>query len=76
MSDRSLIFNAKGDQVGYIEDNSAFDLTGRERCTYARATGNLYDLNGDKIVGHISAYPGYLISYLVNRVVKSIVTAL
>jgi hypothetical protein len=54
MSDRSLIFNAKGAQVGYIEDNSAFDLTGRERCTYARATGNLYDLNGDKIVGHIS----------------------
>jgi hypothetical protein len=54
MSDRSLIFNAKGAQVGYIEGNRAFDLTGRERCNYAGATGNLYDLNGDKIVGHIS----------------------
>jgi hypothetical protein len=54
MSDRSLIFNARGAQIGYIEGDRAFDLTGRERCNYARATGNLWDLNGEKIVGHIS----------------------
>jgi hypothetical protein len=54
MSDRSLIFNAKGAQVGYIEGSRAFDLRGRERCKYARATGNLYDLKGEKIVGYIS----------------------
>ena len=28
MSDRSLIFNAKGAQLGYIEADRAFDLTG------------------------------------------------
>ena len=54
MSDHSLIFNAKGAQVGYIEGNRAFDLTGRERCNCTRATGNLYDLKAEKIVGHIS----------------------
>jgi hypothetical protein len=54
MSDRSLIFNAKGAQVGYIEGSRAFDLKGRERCNYARATGNLYDLKSKKIVGYIS----------------------
>ena len=54
MSDRSLIFNAKGAQLGYIEADRAFDLTGRERCRYARATGNLSELNGEKIVGYVS----------------------
>jgi hypothetical protein len=54
MSDRSLIFNANGAQVGYIEGSRAFDLRGRERCNYARETGNLYDLKGEKIVGYIS----------------------
>ena len=54
MSDRSLIFNAKGAQIGYIEGERAFDLTGRQRCTYAPATGNLSELHGKKIVGHIS----------------------
>ena len=54
MSDRSLIFNAKGAQIGYIEGERAFDLTGRERCKYARATGNLSELNGEKIVGYVS----------------------
>jgi len=54
MPDRSLIFNAKGFQIGYIEDNRAFDLAGRERCNYARATGNLTEMNGKQIVGHIS----------------------
>jgi hypothetical protein len=54
MSDRSLIFNAKGAQIGYVEGSRAFDLRGRERCNYARATGNLTDLNGEKIVGYVS----------------------
>jgi hypothetical protein len=54
MSDRSLIFNTKGTQIGYIEGDRAFDLTGRERCNYARTTGNLSELNGKKIVGYIS----------------------
>jgi hypothetical protein len=54
MSDRSLIFNAKGAQIGYIEADRAFDLTGRERCKYARATGNLAELNSEKIVGYVS----------------------
>ena len=51
MSDRSLIFDAKGAQIAYIEGDRAFDLTGRERCKYARATGNLSELNGERIVG-------------------------
>jgi hypothetical protein len=54
MSDRSLIFNAKGAQIGYVEGSRAFDLRGRVRCNYARATGNLTDLNGEKIVGYVS----------------------
>jgi hypothetical protein len=54
MSDRSLIFNAKGAQIGYIEGSRAFDLRGRECCNYARTTGNLTDLTGEKIVGYIS----------------------
>ena len=37
ISDRSLIFNAKGAQIGYIEADRAFDLTGRERTSAARA---------------------------------------
>ena len=48
MSDRGLIFNAKGAQIGYIEADRAFDLTGRERCKYARATSNLSKLNSKK----------------------------
>jgi hypothetical protein len=54
MSDRSPIFNAKGVQIGYIEGDHAFDLAGRECCKYTRATGNLTEMNGKKIVGHIS----------------------
>ena len=54
MPDRSLIFNAKGNQIGYIEDHRVFDLTGRERCKYSGATGNLSELNGETIVGYVS----------------------
>jgi hypothetical protein len=38
MSDRSLIFNAKGVQIGYIEADRAFDLTGRVNTLEQRAT--------------------------------------
>ena len=54
MSDRSLIFNAKGVQIGYIEADRAFDLAGRELCKYARATGNLSELDSEKTIGHVS----------------------
>jgi hypothetical protein len=54
MSDRSLIFSTKGVQIGYIEGDRAFDLRGMERCKYARATGNLSELNSDKIIGYVS----------------------
>jgi len=54
MSDRSMIFNMNGVQIGYVEGDRAFDLSGRERCKYARTTGNLCELNGEKVVGHIS----------------------
>jgi hypothetical protein len=54
MSNRSLIFNAKGVQIGYIEADRAFDLTGKERCKYARATGNLSELDSEKTIGHVS----------------------
>ena len=54
MPDRSLIFNAKGNQIGYIEDHRVFDLAGRERCKYSGATGNLSELNSETIVGYVS----------------------
>jgi hypothetical protein len=32
--------------------NEAFDLSGRRRCVYTAETGNLYELDTDKIIGH------------------------
>jgi hypothetical protein len=54
MAERRLIFNAKGVQLGYLEDNVAFDLSGRQRCTYNGASGNLFDSNSKRVIGHIS----------------------
>lgn len=54
MAERRLIFNAKGFQLGYLEGNAVFDLSGRQRCNYTGATGNLGDLDSGKILGHIS----------------------
>jgi hypothetical protein len=54
MVERTLIFNTKGLQLGYIEGNAAFDLSGTQRCSYTGATGNLSDLNNGKVVGHVS----------------------
>ena len=54
MAERRLIFNAKGFQLGYLEGDAAFDLSGRRRCSYTGATGNLGDFDSGKILGHIS----------------------
>ncbi len=54
MPERSLIFDPKGFQLGYIENNLTFDLGGRQRCSYAKATGNLCDLNTGNVIGHVS----------------------
>jgi len=54
MSDRSPIFNGKGAQIGYLEGDRAFDLSGRERCSYSPSTGNLSELSDKRIVGYIA----------------------
>ena len=54
MAERRLIFNAKGFQLGYVEGDAAFDQSGRRRCSYTAATGNLGDFDSGKILGHIS----------------------
>jgi len=54
MAERRLIFNANGFQLGYVEGDAAFDLSGRRRCSYTGATGNLGDFDSGKILGHIS----------------------
>jgi hypothetical protein len=56
MAERSPIFSAKRDshRIGYIEGSEAFDLSGRRRCSYNEKTGNLYDPNSKKIIGHVS----------------------
>jgi hypothetical protein len=56
MADRTPIFGTKAakSQIGYIENGGAFDLSGRRRCNYNAATGNLSDLGTDQIVGYVS----------------------
>ena len=56
MAERSAIFSKNGGrpQIGYIEGNKAFDLLGRERCSFNAASGNLCDFDTGKIVGHVS----------------------
>ncbi len=56
MADRRPIFGPKGAraQIGYVEANEAFDLSGRLRCIYNAETGNLHDTNSGQIVGHVS----------------------
>jgi hypothetical protein len=56
MAERKPIFVNKGSltQIGYIEDNEAFDLSGTRRCIYHVETGNLCDFDTGKIVGHVS----------------------
>jgi hypothetical protein len=56
MADRIPIFGTKAakSQIGYIENGGAFDLSGRRRCNYNAATGNLSDPVTEKIVGYVS----------------------
>ena len=54
MAERRLIYNTKGVQLGYIVASAAFDLSGKERCSYTGTTGNLCDSNSGKVVGHVS----------------------
>jgi hypothetical protein len=54
MAERQLIYNAKGVQLGYLEGDVAFDLSGRQRCNYNGASGNLFDSSSERAIGHIS----------------------
>jgi hypothetical protein len=56
MADRTPIFGTKTakSQIGYIENGGAFDLSGRRRCNYNAATGNLCDPGTEKIIGYVS----------------------
>jgi hypothetical protein len=56
MVERSPIFAAKSDcdQIGFTEDDLAFDLSGKRCCKYDERSGNLCDLNNERVIGHIS----------------------
>jgi hypothetical protein len=56
MAERRPIFVNKGSlsPIAYIEGNEAFDLSGRRRCIYNAETGNLYEFDTEKIIGHVS----------------------
>jgi hypothetical protein len=56
MSGRSPIFSAKhvGQQIGYIEDDQAFDLFARRRAAYDCETGLLRDLTTQATVGYVT----------------------
>jgi hypothetical protein len=62
MAERNPIFKAKTDNqiIAYIEDTEVFDLMGTKRCNYNPITGNLVELNGRRIIGHVSL-TGYFI---------------
>ena len=62
MAERNPIFKAKTDNqiIAYIEDTEVFDLMGNKRCNYNPITGNLVELNGRRIIGHVSL-KGYFI---------------
>jgi hypothetical protein len=56
MVERNPILKAKTDNqmIAYIEDTEVFDLMGNKRCTYNPVTGNLVELNGRRVIGHVS----------------------
>ena len=62
MAERRPIFDPKGArrQIGYIEANEAFDLSGGKRCNYDAETGNLHDSNSCRIVGHVSLHGNFV----------------
>ena len=63
MADRTPIFGTKAakSQIGYIENGGAFDLSGRRRCNYNAATGNLSDPVTEKLVGYVSLDGNFVI---------------
>jgi hypothetical protein len=54
MAERSPIFNTKGQQIGYIRGNAAFDLFDRQRCSYDATSGYLSDSTTGKIIAYVS----------------------
>ena len=62
MADRSPLFSTKGGtQIGYVENGAAFDLSGRRRCDYNAATGNLSDPVTEKIVAYVSKEGSFVV---------------
>ena len=63
MADRTPIFGTKAakSQIGYTENGGAFDLSGRRRCNYDAATGNLSDPATEKLVGYVSLYGNFVV---------------
>jgi hypothetical protein len=63
MADRTPIFGTKAaeSQIGYTENGGAFDLSGRRRCNYNAATGNLSDPVTEKIVGYVSLNGNFVV---------------
>jgi len=56
MTERRSILGPKPGHrpIGYAVGDEAFDLSGRKRCRYNADTGNLHDLETDRIVGYVS----------------------
>ena len=64
MAARTPIFStkaAKPQDIGYIENGGAFDLSGRRRCHYDAATGNLSDLVTAKLIGYVSLNGNFVV---------------
>jgi hypothetical protein len=62
MADRRPLFSTKGGtQIGYVENGGAFDLSGRRRCDYNAATGNLSDPDTEKIVAYVSKEGSFVV---------------
>ena len=62
MADRSPLFSTKGGrQIGYVENGGAFDLSGRRRCNYNAATGNLSDPVTKVIVAYVSKEGSFVV---------------
>lgn len=55
MAERRPIFSTKDHraQIGYLEADEAFDLSGRLRCTYNAGAARLGLLVGDELRGEV-----------------------
>ena len=61
MAERRPIFSTNGVEIGFIEDNAAFDLFNRPRCSYDVATGNLSDSTTGKLIGYLSLEKNFVV---------------